>query len=75
MCSVAMSVVKNENVTAHNGPIHVRIFGVTTSKWDKQMLNPFTKQQLPPYFGQGVLTYGVGSKSVTVTNDILDPRK
>jgi filamentous hemagglutinin len=51
------------------------IFGVTASKWDNPKLNPFTKQPLPSYVGQGILTYGIGSKGLTVINDIRDSKK
>jgi filamentous hemagglutinin len=51
------------------------IFGVTASKWDNPMLNPFTKQPLPFYIGQGILTFGVGSKGITVINDIHELQK
>jgi filamentous hemagglutinin len=51
------------------------IFGVTASKWDNPKINPFTKQPLPSYVGQGILTYGVGSKGVTVVNDIREPKE
>ncbi|QDX22357.1 hypothetical protein FP568_14600 [Pandoraea pnomenusa] len=51
------------------------IFGVTTSKWDNPMLNPLTKQQLPSYVGQGMLTYGIGSKGVKIFNDSQESKK
>jgi hypothetical protein len=51
------------------------MFGVTVSKWNNPKLNPYTKQQLPSYVGQGILTYGIGSKGGTVINDIREPRK
>lgn len=50
------------------------IFGVTTSKWNNPMLNPMTKQQLPSYVGQGILTYGIGSKGVKIFNDIQESK-
>ncbi|WP_432258816.1 hemagglutinin repeat-containing protein [Cupriavidus sp. TMH.W2] len=46
------------------------IFDVTVPRFDNQTLNPITKLPLPYGTTQGILLYGVGSKGVTVLNDL-----
>jgi len=46
------------------------MFGVTVPRINNATLFPFTNQALPYGTTQGILLYGVGSKGVTVINDV-----
>ncbi|GAB7536149.1 hypothetical protein BGC_23660 [Burkholderia sp. 3C] len=48
------------------------MFGVTVPRINKNKLIPFTNQVAPYGTTQGILLFGVGSKGVTVINDIRD---
>ncbi|WP_150575005.1 hypothetical protein [Pandoraea aquatica] len=51
------------------------IFGVKTTKWNNPLVNPITKKPLPSYVSQGIFTFGVGSKSSKVIDDIRDQKQ
>ena len=48
------------------------LFDVTVLNINNTRLTPFTKQATPYGTHQGVLLYGVGSKGMTVIDDILN---